>query len=135
MVALPASHALAAHDRLDLADLAGLPLRLTSRGENAVLFDTVVSACRAAGFDPAFGPPSTGLQDTLAEIGAGASGWTLVYPMAAHTVTSRRISLLPLVGNPVTIRMSLALRENAEQERLDLLTEMSARMRRTMLTL
>ncbi|WP_394426118.1 LysR family transcriptional regulator [Streptomyces sp. SGAir0957] len=135
VVALPASHALAAHERLDLADLAGLPLRLTSRGENAVLFDTVVSACRAAGFDPAFGPPSTGLQDTLAEIGAGASGWTLVYPMAAHTVSSRRISLLPLVGNPVTIRMSLALRENAEQERRDLLTETSARMRRTMLTL
>lgn len=130
VVALPAAHPLAAQERLDLGDLAGLPLRLTSRRENAVLYDAVVTACRAAGFEPAFGPPSTGLQDTLAEIGAGAAGWTLVYPMAVGTVSSRRISLLPLNGDPVTIRMSLALRENADQARLELLTEACARMRR-----
>ncbi|WP_405833533.1 LysR family transcriptional regulator [Streptomyces sp. NBC_01176] len=130
LVALPASHALAAHDRLDLADLAGLPLRIASRGENAVLFDAVVAACRAAGFEPTFGPPSTRLQDTLAEIGAGATGWTLMYPTAANTVSSRRISLLPLIGDPLTIRMSLAVRENADPARLELLTAASARVRR-----
>ncbi|MEU6393008.1 LysR substrate-binding domain-containing protein [Streptomyces sp. NPDC046939] len=131
MVALPASHALAAHNRLDLADLADLPLRLTSREENAVLFDTVVTACRAAGFEPAFGPPLTHLQDTLAEIGAGTPGWTLLYPMAARTVSSRRVTLLPLEGNPVTMRMSLAVRENADQARLNVLREASDRVRRT----
>ncbi|WP_053660925.1 LysR family transcriptional regulator [Streptomyces sp. MMG1121] len=130
VVALAASHPLAERDRLDLADLAGLPLRMASRGENPVLFDTVVSACREAGFEPAFGPPSTALQDTLAEIGAGAAGWTLMYPTAANTVSSRRIALLPLTGEPITIRMSLALRENADPARLDLLTATSTEVRR-----
>ncbi|WP_407555123.1 LysR family transcriptional regulator [Streptomyces sp. Pv4-95] len=130
VVALPASHPLADRDRLDLADLAELPLRMASRGENPVLFDTVVTACRAAGFEPAFGPPSTGLQDTLAEIGAGSTGWTLVYPTVAETVSSRRITLLPLNGEPITIRMFLALRENADPARLELLTATSTQVRR-----
>ncbi|MGW3847402.1 LysR substrate-binding domain-containing protein [Streptomyces fagopyri] len=130
LVALPASLAPAAHHRLSLADLAGLPLRIAPRGENPVLFDTVVAACRAAGFEPTFGPPSTRLQDTLAEIGAGAAGWTLMYPTAASTVSSRRISLLRLTGDPLTIRMSLAVRENADPARLELLTAASAQVRR-----
>ena len=130
VVALPASHPLADRGQLDLADLAELPLRMASRGENPVLFDTVVTACRAAGFEPAFGPPSTGLQNTLAEIGAGSTGWTLVYPTVAETVSSRRITLLPLNGEPITIRMFLALRENADPARLDLLTATSTQVRR-----
>ncbi|MFG2888329.1 LysR family transcriptional regulator [Streptomyces sp. NPDC048248] len=130
VVALPASHPLADRGHLDLADLAELPLRMASRGENPVLFDTVVTACRAAGFEPVLGPPSTGLQNTLAEIGAGSTGWTLVYPTVAETVSSRRITLLPLNGEPITIRMFLALRENADPARLDLLTATSTQVRR-----
>ncbi|MEU2790542.1 LysR family transcriptional regulator [Streptomyces sp. NPDC007100] len=130
VVALPASHPLAGRDHLELADLAGLPLRMASRGENPVLFDTVFAACRKAGFEPTLGPPSTGLQDTLAEIGAGAAGWTPVYPTAAGTVSSRRIALLPLTGNPITICMFLALRANADPGRLELLTATSTQVRR-----
>ncbi|MFE7311631.1 LysR family transcriptional regulator [Streptomyces sp. NPDC057555] len=130
VVALPAAHPLAERDCLDLADLAGLPLRIASRSENPVLFDAVVAACRKVGFEPTLGPPFTGLQDTLAEIGAGAAGWTLMYPTAAKTVSSRRIAVLPLNGEPVTIRMFLALRENADPGRLELLTATSAQVRR-----
>lgn len=130
MVALPASCPLAERGVLDLADLAGLPLRMASRTDNPVLFDTVLSACRKAGFEPTVGPSSTGLQGTLAEIGAGASGWTLMYPTAAGTVSSRRIALLPLAGEPITIRMFLAVRETADQERLEVLTATSAQVRR-----
>ncbi|ARP71717.1 LysR family transcriptional regulator [Streptomyces pluripotens] len=130
VVALPVVHPLAERDRLDLVDLAGLPLRIASRSENPVLFDTVVAACRKAGFEPALGPPFTGLQDTLAEIGAGAAGWTLMYPTAAGMVSSRRIALRPLNGEPITIRMFLALREDAEPGRLELLTATSAKVRR-----
>ncbi|MDF9816418.1 LysR family transcriptional regulator [Streptomyces sp. SPB162] len=130
VVALPAAHPLAERGRLELADLAELPLRLASRAENPVLFDAVVAACGKAGFEPTVGPPSTELQDTLADIGAGAAGWTLMYPTAAETVSSRRIALLPLNGEPITMRMFLALRENADPERLRLLTETSTQVRR-----
>jgi DNA-binding transcriptional LysR family regulator len=131
VVALSASHRLAEQDCLDLADLAQLPLRIAPRSENPVLFDTVVSACRKAGFEPSIGPLSTGLQDTLADIGAGAAGWTLMYPTAADTVSSRRIALLPLSGEPITIRMSLAVREDTDPERLEVLTVTSSQVRRT----
>jgi DNA-binding transcriptional LysR family regulator len=130
VVALPAAHPLAERGPLELADLAELPLRIASRGENPVLFDAVTAACARAGFEPFLGPPSTGLQDTLAEIGAGAAGWTVMYPTAAETVSSRRIALLPLKGEPITIRMFLALRENADPGRLKLLTETSTQVRR-----
>ncbi|MFC6065113.1 LysR family transcriptional regulator [Streptomyces ochraceiscleroticus] len=130
VVALPAAHPLAERGRLDLADLAGLPLRIAPRDKNPVLYDTVVAACRKAGFEVTIGPPSTGLQDTLADIGAGTPGWTLMYPTAAGTVSSRRIALLPLEGEPVTIRMSLALRENADSERQELLVATSTQVRR-----
>ncbi len=130
VVALPASHPLARRDVLDLAGLAGLPLRMASRADNPVLFDTVLSACRKAGFEPPLGPSSTGLQDTLAEIGAGAPAWTLMYPTVAHTVSSRRIALLPLEGEPITIRMFLAVRETADPERLEVLAATSAQVRR-----
>ncbi|MFE2437220.1 LysR substrate-binding domain-containing protein, partial [Streptomyces sp. NPDC059409] len=129
VVALPAAHELAGRDRLRLADLARLPLRIAPRAENPVLFDTVVLACRKAGFEPSLGPPSTGLQETLAEIGAGAAGWIPMYPAAAGTVSSRRVAVLPIDGEPVAIRMSLALRADADPERLRLLTETSARVR------
>ncbi|AOR34675.1 hypothetical protein BFF78_29730 [Streptomyces fodineus] len=130
VAALPAAHPLAERASLSLTDLAGLPLRIASRGENPVLYDTVVTACRKLGFEPTLGPPFTGLQDTLAEIGAGADGWTLMYPTAADTVSSRRIALLPLDGEPITMRMFLALRENADPARLELLTATAARVRR-----
>lgn len=127
---LPAAHPLAGRSSLNLADLAAVPLRIASRGENPVLFDTVLAACRKAGFEPTFGPPFAGLQDTLAEIGASADSWTLMYPTAANTVSSRRISLLPLDGEPITMRMFLALRENADPVRLELLTATARRVRR-----
>ena len=129
MVALPAAHPLAEGGDLDLAELAGLPLRMASRGENPVLFDAVVAACRTAGFEPTVGPPSARLQDTLAEIGAGAAGWTPMYPAAINAVSSRRVALLPLRGEPITIRMSLALRENSDPGQLELLTATSLQVR------
>ncbi|MFE1852152.1 LysR family transcriptional regulator [Streptomyces sp. NPDC059489] len=130
VVALPAAHPLAGRDRLDLADLAELPLRIATRTENPVLFDAVVAACRKAGFEPVLGPAFTGLQDTLAEIGTGAACWTPMYPTAAPLVSSRRVALLPLNGAPITMRMFLALRENADPGRLELLSAASTQVRR-----
>jgi hypothetical protein len=115
---------------VDLRDLAEVPLRIAGRNENSVLFDSVMSACREAGFTPLTGPSFTGLQDTLAEIGAGTSGWTLIYPTAIGTVSSRRIACKPISGSPITIRMSLAVREKDDRARLSLLTSACSRVRR-----
>ncbi|MFF9482124.1 LysR family transcriptional regulator [Streptomyces sp. NPDC014733] len=128
-IALPTAHPLAGREPLRLSDLAALPLRIAPRETNPVLFDAVHTACRAAGFAPVMGPPSARLQDTLADIGAGEPGWTPLYPTAADGVASRRVTLRPLDGDPLTLRMYLAVRAATAPERLAVLTAASTRLR------
>jgi DNA-binding transcriptional LysR family regulator len=77
-VAVPASHPLAAADPLALVQLRELPLRLPAREANPPLFDLVVGACRAAGFEPRLAPAMND-QDMLAAIAAGPPTWTAYY--------------------------------------------------------
>ncbi|MET9914511.1 LysR family transcriptional regulator [Streptomyces sp. NPDC006476] len=102
VVALPAAHPLAAKPVLELADLAGLPLRFAPREDNPPLYDLLMAACREAGFEPVRGAPFTNVQDTMAEIGTGAPSWTVLYRAAAEDVPVRRVAIRPLAG-PVVI--------------------------------
>lgn len=130
VVALPRRHRLAGRPRLDLRDLADLPLRIAAREVNPVLYDTVEEACLEAGFTPLLGAPFTGLTDTLAEIGAGADCWTLMYPTAVNTAFHRRISVKEIEGTPIISRMSLVLRSEGDPQRMDLLTSACSTVRR-----
>ncbi|MGF1427020.1 LysR family transcriptional regulator [Kitasatospora sp. LaBMicrA B282] len=96
LVALPARHAPAGVTAVDLAQLAELPLHLTARRNNPPLVDLVLGACRDAGFEPVPGPPYSSLQDTLAALGAGVAGWTVVYAVHADQVRSGRVAFLPV---------------------------------------
>lgn len=127
---IPAAHPLAGKPSLELRDLAEVPLRIMGRAQNAVLFDTVMLACHEAGFDPVTGPQFNGLPETLAEIGAGEPGWTLMYPSAMGSASSRRIAVKPLERSPVVIRMSLAIRTQVTPERLSLLESVCAMVHR-----
>ncbi|SFW79742.1 LysR family transcriptional regulator [Amycolatopsis australiensis] len=90
-VALPAGHPSAATEAVDLAELAGLPLRLADRARNAPLHDLMVASCRAAGFEPVFGAPAGHLQDSLAMIGNGGA-WTVVYEAQARRLVAPRVA-------------------------------------------
>ncbi|MFI9275871.1 LysR family transcriptional regulator [Kitasatospora sp. NPDC052896] len=96
VVALPARHPLAGADAVDLAQLSELPLYLAARRSNAPLVDLVVGACRDAGFEPVPGPPHSSLQDTLAALGAGVAGWTVVYAVHARQLRGSRVAFLPV---------------------------------------
>jgi DNA-binding transcriptional LysR family regulator len=96
LVALPASHALAAEEQVELLQLKDLALRIASRRENPPLVDLVMSACAEAGFEPLLGPRSQNLQDTLASIGAGPASWTLVYASHAQLLRPARVVFRPL---------------------------------------
>lgn len=52
VVALPADHALAAHDAIAARDLADLPFVMFSRKIGSSLSEAIVGTCRDAGFDP-----------------------------------------------------------------------------------
>ncbi|WP_253772844.1 LysR family transcriptional regulator [Goodfellowiella coeruleoviolacea] len=109
-VALPASHPLAEAAEVELADLAGMSVRLVDRARNAPLHDLVVGACRAAGFDPVFGPPFTTLQDTLAMVGASKDTWTVLYESQAGRVPTPRVAFRA-TATPISMTTLLAVSE------------------------
>jgi DNA-binding transcriptional LysR family regulator len=55
LVVLPASHPMAKSPEIDLIRLKGDALILTPRHVGTTLFDTVIQACREAGFEPTLG--------------------------------------------------------------------------------
>jgi DNA-binding transcriptional LysR family regulator len=91
VVALPRRHPLAAAPTLAIADLSGLPLWLVERRANRALVDLVVGACHDAGFEPAASHVSPGLQETLSALGAGTSGWTVLYASHAAQLNVRHV--------------------------------------------
>ncbi|MFC9438704.1 LysR substrate-binding domain-containing protein [Nocardia sp. NPDC057030] len=123
VVALPADHPSATERCVDLAQLAELPLYLTNRQNNALLDDLVLTACSKSGFEPVLGPEQVSIQDTLAALGAGAAGWTVLYAPHARLLHSSRVAFLPVCTPGVlALPTVLAVRTNA-MERLAPLLE------------
>ncbi|MDT3438088.1 LysR family transcriptional regulator [Pseudofrankia sp. BMG5.37] len=92
-VAMPAWLETAPRPAVDLAALAGLPLRIPSEACDPFFRAFVLRACQVAGFEPRLGRPSGSVQDTLVEIGAarpaataegpGGPTWTVLHGEAA----------------------------------------------------
>ncbi|MFF0740435.1 LysR substrate-binding domain-containing protein [Streptomyces sp. NPDC004111] len=125
VAALPAAHPLAQRDRVDLADLAGLPLRIAPREDNPHLVDAVVGACRAEGFEPVMGPAFTTDQDTLAAIAAGRSSWTVYFAPQAAVQPAHRIAFRPFADptRAPSLPTSLAVRPDPPSHRLTALLD------------
>jgi DNA-binding transcriptional LysR family regulator len=117
VVALPASHPLAARARIELATLAQIPLRIVSRRQNAPLVDLVMSACARAGFEPLLGEHPLALQDTLAAIGTGRPSWTVLYAAHARGLNSARVAFRPTVP-PLVMTTALAVPAGASSQPL-----------------
>ena len=96
VAAISARHPLAAQESIDIAQLAGLPLRLVPRRVHPPLVDLVTGACRDAGFEPVPGPSGGTLQDVLASFAAGPVGWTVLYAAHARQLATARVRFLPL---------------------------------------
>lgn len=120
---LPAGHPLTESADVAPADLAGLPLRLTSRRNNPALVDLVVTACQDAGFEPIPGPPSSSLQNALAAIGSGEPMWTVIYASHANLLHAPRVAFRPFRGAGLSLPTGLAVRADASSAALDLLID------------
>ncbi|MFG2721991.1 LysR substrate-binding domain-containing protein [Streptomyces sp. NPDC048416] len=128
VAALPACHALAGGDEIDLADLAGLPLRITARQDNPHLYDTVVEACRSAGFEPMLGPAFTCDQDALAAIGSGRPNWTVFYAAQAAVEPGSRIAFRRFAAPAPSVLTCLAVRPDPPSRRLAALLDACRRV-------
>lgn len=109
LVALPATHPLAERPEVDLAELAGLPLRLTTRRSNPPLVDLVFAACQQAGFAPLAGPAFTTMQDALAAIGAGPPSWMVVFAANARLLSLPQVAFRPVSGGGLGLPTMLAV--------------------------
>src|SRR5204863_7677592 len=110
LAALPVGHDLAAHETIDLARLAGLPLRLSAASRNPALHDLVMRSCREAGFQPVPGPEFTNDQDTLAALAHGKPSWTVFYASHAGQLPVPGVAFRPLRAPAPAIRTYLAVR-------------------------
>ncbi|MFJ7215157.1 LysR family transcriptional regulator [Amycolatopsis sp. NPDC098790] len=113
LVALPASHPLAASSVVSFASLASLPVRLSPPSRNRPLFELVVSCCRSAGFEPVLGPDFTTAQDTLGTLGFGRPHWTVFYRAHANLLPVPGVVFRPL--RDPTPRMQTYLATPAER--------------------
>ena len=115
-IALPARHRLAGAERLDLVELAGDPFILYPRANGRLLYDSIIAACRNAGFSPRIAQEAPQMASTVNLVAAGvgvalvpeslcqlhAQGVTYVRiagdgPKAQLVVAHRREGLVPPV--------------------------------------
>jgi len=70
-IALPARHRLAGQDVLELLDLAGEPFILYPRANGRLLYDSIIAACRNAGFSPRIAQEAPQMASTVNLVAAG----------------------------------------------------------------
>ncbi|MDQ1077954.1 LysR family transcriptional regulator [Pseudoroseomonas cervicalis] len=110
LVALPDQHRLAAgRGRLALAELAGEVFILSRRPAGPGLYDSIIAACRAAGFSPQVGQETPRLVSTLSLVAAGL-GLTIV-PRSMARLEGKGITYRRLDGAiPLEAPLHLAWR-------------------------
>ena len=109
MLALPTGHAMAREDEVDLARLAHDPFILFPRSVGPTLYDTIVDACRRAGFEPQvdqFAPQITSIVNLVAaELGVS------MVPASMRQLHVAGVVFRELKGETPTARLALAYRK------------------------
>jgi DNA-binding transcriptional LysR family regulator len=105
---LPANHRLSRRRRIDLADLAGDSFIFFPRPIGPDLFDSMIEACRAAGFTPAIGMDSPQISSTANLVAAGF-GVTLI-PASIRQFQAEGVTFHELQGKPLRTGIALVHR-------------------------
>jgi DNA-binding transcriptional LysR family regulator len=107
---LPAGHAAAKTKtaEVDLAELRSDPFVLAPRAVGPTLFDTIVTACRKAGFEPVLGQSAPQMA-SLIHFVAAELGVSLV-PASMRSLKVPGVVYRELAGRPTLLRLALATR-------------------------
>src|ERR1700692_3773398 len=108
VVALPKRHSAASQQEIDLAVLKDDPFLLFPREVAPTIYDTVIDACRKAGFEPTIGqvaPHFTSIVNLVAaELGVS------IVPASMMQVRVTGIAYRQIAGQSPTTRLALACR-------------------------
>jgi DNA-binding transcriptional LysR family regulator len=110
LAVLPVGHPAAVHETISLAMLAHDPFVLTPREVGPTHFDTVVNACRNAGFEPELGQSAPQIGSVI-NLVAAEMGVSLV-PAAMGQLQVRGVAYRPIDGIPAIAFLSLAYRRD-----------------------
>jgi DNA-binding transcriptional LysR family regulator len=127
VVALPPYHRLASRRRIAVSSLANEPLILPPRDAVPVFHDTVLKACRKAGFVPNAPHEADHMQMILGMVAAGA-GVGLV-PAAARKTKPHRVVFRPLHPAADSLQTAVAWRRDDQSP---LVAEFLVQARRTL---
>jgi DNA-binding transcriptional LysR family regulator len=106
VVALPHGHPLAAHSQLSLKSLAAEPFILHPHYEGPVLYDQILSLCRAAGFEPQIVHEEVKYQTRVVLVAAGL-GLTFV-PESLQQSSLMGVSYCTLIGDAPELQLAAA---------------------------
>ena len=112
VVALPATHPLAARRRLAVVALASEPWVLFPRRLAADLHDQITALCKRAGFRPRVAQEAMQMQTVVRLVGAGV-GVSLV-PRSVRVLHSAGVAYRPLRNGAATVEMAVAWRRDDE---------------------
>ena len=110
LVALPTAHPLAPRKRIALSELADEPFVQVPREAGSGLFDDIVAACAAAGFEPEMAQPAPQIASTLTLVAAGM-GISIV-PEAITQVRVAGVVYRQLVARGLRAKLALASRRD-----------------------
>ena len=108
VVALPKRHYAAALKRIDLAMLKDDPFLLFPREVAPTIYDTVVDACRKAGFEPVISQLAPHFS-TIVSLVAAELGVSIV-PASITQMRIPGIAYRPIAGQSPTTKLALAFR-------------------------
>lgn len=110
LAVLPTGHPAATHETISLAMLAHDPFVLTPREVGPTHFDTVINACRNAGFEPELGQSAPQIGSVI-NLVAAEMGVSLV-PAGMGQLQVRGVVYRPIKGTPAIAFLALAYRRN-----------------------
>jgi DNA-binding transcriptional LysR family regulator len=110
LVVLPASHPAAKSAKVDLSRLRNDALILTPRGVGQTLFDTVISTCRRAGFEPILGQ-SAPQMGSVVNLVAAELGFSLV-PASMRQLQVTGVAYREIEGAAPIAKLALAHRRD-----------------------
>jgi len=107
-IALPARHRLAGQESLELLDLAGEPFILYPRANGRLLYDSIIAACRNAGFSPRIAQEAPQMASTVNLVAAGV-GVALV-PESMCRLHAQGVTYARIAGDGPKAQLAVAHR-------------------------
>jgi DNA-binding transcriptional LysR family regulator len=122
LIALPASHPLAKHERLPLSALAGEPFVLFPRTVGLSLYDDIAAACRNAGFELVVAQEAPQIPSVVSLVAADLG--VSIVPASIAQIRMDGVAFRPIEGPPLVASLGLAILKSQRAPATDNLTSL-----------